>query len=123
MQHPAGRRPGEAQPEHTPPTGTPEAAETGGLEHLAPDSLTRPASILALQHTAGNAAVSYLLRNGTGTVAPPAPGGATGAQPMPKTSRPELTVLVTNIFWVLHVGGDHEQMLKDLLVNQDRAAS
>jgi len=78
VQHPAGRRPGEAQREPAPPTGTPEAAETGGPERLAPDSLTRPASILALQGSAGNAAVSYLLRNGTGTVAPPAPGGATG---------------------------------------------
>ena len=92
------------------------------MERLAPGSLTRQASILGLQRTAGNAAVSYLLRNGTGTVAPPAPGGGAGAQPMPKTSRPELSVLVSNIFWVLHVGGDHEQMLKDLLVNQDRGS-
>ena len=119
MRRPAGRRPGESQSKHGTSTGTSEAAESGGPEGLAPGSLTRPASILALQRGAGNTAVSYLLRNGTGTVAPPPPAGATGAQanarPMPKTSRPELPELVTNIFWVLHVGGDHERMLEDLL--------
>ncbi len=103
-----------AQPQQAPPL----AGAAGGLT---------VARVLALQATAGNAAVNQLMRNGAApaapapAAAPPAPGTATE-----RTSRTGVEGANDAIFMALAMGGvtdrDKEAVLRQVLLNHDRIA-
>ena len=79
-----------------------------------PGSLTRPASILALQRGAGNTAVWYLRETAPERSHRPRPpaGGRERTHSDANSAGPNCPAR-HNIFWVLHVGGDHERMLEE----------
>jgi hypothetical protein len=98
-----------AEPQHAPEL-TALGASAGGMT---------VARVLALQASAGNAAVNQLMRNGAATATPPAPGAAT-----PQTTRTGVVGANDAIYMALAIGGvsdqDRESVLREVLLNHDR---